>query len=171
MNLMGKKKQEIFILAVAEAARCVVPVLARGRPTPANLTVSGRLKGLEAMHAAPRCTAIRIDAKPCTAVAMRGAKRCLKHGGRIEVPDHPHNVRRFMSGKMGKPGRQMVDSHSNKALWEAMTYPQRREVLSLVSEKTIRDADRLYLAARIWSEVKDRGAKAEQQFFNQFLRA
>jgi hypothetical protein len=102
---------------------------------------------------------------------MRGAKRCLKHGGRVEVPDHPHNIRRFLTGAMGKEPRPKGASPSDKELWDAMTYPQQREVLSLVSDRTIRDADRLYLAARIWSEVKGQGAKVEQRFFDLFLRA
>ena len=87
------------------------------------------------------------------------------------MPDHPHNIRRFMTGRMGRETRLKDGSPSDRDLWDAMTYPQKREVLSLVSDGTIRDADKLYLAARIWTEVKGKGAKAEQQFFKLFLRA
>lgn len=171
IDAMGMKKQERFVQAVAAAARFAKPVIQRGRPTPENLTAAGRNTGLQAIQAATRCTSIRRDGQPCRSVAMRGAKRCLKHGGRVEVPDHPHNIRRFLTGTMGKEPRPKGASPSDKELWDAMTYPQQREVLSLVSDRTIRDADRLYLAARIWGEVKGQGAKVEQRFFDLFLRA
>ena len=37
---------------------------------------------------------------PCQAPAIKGATRCLKHGGRTEVPNHPSNIKRFMRGEL-----------------------------------------------------------------------
>lgn len=162
-------RQVKFLSAVAEAARSAKPAKPRGRVMPGNLTLEGRAAGLDAMHAAPRCCARRRDGQPCGAAAMQGASRCLKHGGRVEVPEHPHNIRRFITGTMGKEAS--AGAATDRDLWEAMTWREQREVLSLVSEQTISNSARLYLAARVWSGVKDRGCKAERHFLDLFARA
>jgi hypothetical protein len=97
---MPTKRQLRFLSAVAEAARATPVPRSRGRPVPENLTDEGRQAGLQAMWSAPRCQAKRRDGQPCQKAALRGATRCPTHGGRVEVPDHPSNVRRFLTGEM-----------------------------------------------------------------------
>ena len=97
---MPTSRQLKFTARVAQAACEARIALPRGKPTPENLTASGRAKGLAAMRLAPKCQASRRDGQPCRAAALRGASRCVKHGGRVEVPDHPHNIKRFLSGEM-----------------------------------------------------------------------
>ena len=97
---MSKRRQLQFLSQVADAAQNASVVKPRGRPVPKNLTEEGRRMGLEAMKAVPRCRAERRDGQPCRKPAMRGATRCLTHGGRTEVPGHPANIRRFLSGQM-----------------------------------------------------------------------
>lgn len=170
-RFMGSRNYSRFLEAVAEAARSKKPVYSRGKPTPENLNTEGRRKGLQAMWSAPRCKGTRRDGERCKAAAMRGAKRCLKHGGRMDVPDHPHNVHRFMTGRLGKPPPPKNEGKTDECVWNALTYRQKFELLSLVSEKTRKNPDQLFLAARIWSEVKGRSPQAEQRFFDMFLRA
>jgi len=52
-----------------------------------------------------------------------------------------------------------------------MSMKDQHEVLSLVSARTIKNTARLYLAARLWFEVKDRGCIAERRFLDEFARA
>ncbi|WP_417729433.1 HGGxSTG domain-containing protein [Roseovarius sp.] len=62
------------------------------------------------MKSAPRCRAKRRDGTPCKAPALRGATRCVKHGGRVEVPAHPHNLRRFFSGAIARVAVAQTES-------------------------------------------------------------
>ena len=123
------------------------------------------------MQCSPRCKAKRKDGTPCKAPSLRGATRCMKHGGRVEVPNHPHNVRRFFAGYHAKPANDGGPWPSDRDLWEAMSMTDQHEVLSLVSAQTIKNSARLYLAARLWFEVKDRGCLAEKRFLDVFARA
>ncbi|MFQ5624680.1 MAG: HGGxSTG domain-containing protein [Paracoccaceae bacterium] len=152
---MVTKKQRRFMDAVAEAARVTGLARPRGRPVPKNLTDEGRRLGLIAARAAPRCQARRRDGQPCRAPALKGARRCLKHGGRVEVPAHPHNVRRFLSGEM------------HRALLLHRRYLRNRKLISSLSRddlRSIRDA----LPA--WARYDDRvlAEAAEVYLIGQF---
>ena len=161
------KRQQRFLDAVARAAREARIPKPRGRPTPNNLTQEGRALGLRAMQVSPRCRAKRRDGRPCKAPALRGATRCVKHGGRIEVPDHPHNIRRLFSGAMARISVAQAD----KDHWDEMTLTERRELTSIVSERVLRNPARLYEAARVWMVVKDAGYPAYKRFLDSFSRA
>ena len=85
---MRQKRKAQFLMDVATAAR-KSPRMPRGRPSPLNLTGEGRKKGLQAMREAPLCRFQRRNGEQCRNAAMRGSSRCLKHGGRVEVPRIP----------------------------------------------------------------------------------
>lgn len=167
---MSKKRRAAFLEAVAEAARGSPPPKRRGKPVIGNLTSEGRAMGLEAMQAAPRCKARRKDGSPCKAAALKGATRCLKHGGRVEVPAHPHNIRRFFSGTLAQRVAEQDALPSDRAFWEALPSSMQREVAGLVSPGTLRRPGRLYEAARMWVEVREQGFRAQQRFFDHFAR-
>jgi hypothetical protein len=95
----------------------------------------------------------------------------MKHGGRVEVPNHPHNIRRFFAGGFVAASTEIETWPTDQDLWEAMSMKDQHEVLSLVSARTIKNTARLYLAARLWFEVKDRGCIAERRFLDEFARA
>lgn len=149
MANMPTKRQTAFLSAVAEAARAARPVLPRGRPTPENLTAEGRRMGLASAHAAPRCQALRRDGKPCRAPALRGATRCVKHGGRVEVPEHPHNIRRFLQGKMHDAIRQYDDYREGKEAWERLSPRAQREAVATLPKQIVSNKVMLYRAARL----------------------
>lgn len=157
---MTTKRQQRFLDAVAHAAREVRTSKPRGKPTPENLTPEGRAMGLRAMKSSPRCRAKRRDGAPCKAPALRGATRCVKHGGRVEVPAHPHNLRRFFSGAMHRAAVMQADKEIDREGWDAMSPSEQRELASIVSERVLRSPAHLYLAARVWMEVKDEGYPA-----------
>ena len=167
---MPSKRKVRFENAVAEAARSVKTSPKRGRPTPKNLTVEGREKGLSAMQKAPRCNRRNRDGLPCAAPAMRGSSRCLKHGGRVEVPDHPHNIRRFFGKDEGRVKSFGPDDVSDQAHWEQLPYRLKREVLDLLPPHVIANPLKFFLAARVWMEVRDRNYSAVQRFLNAFVR-
>ena len=168
---MPTKRQERFAKAVAEAASAAKPTFRRcGRPTLGNLTSEGRSKGLPAMRGAKRCRGTNRSGKPCQGPAMRGSTRCLKHGGRVEVPDHPHNIRRFFGGDNGRVKSFGPDDVSDQAHWEQLPYRLKREVLNLLPPHVIANLSKLFLAARVWMEVRDRGYSDVQRFMKTFVR-
>lgn len=168
---MGRKRQREFLDAVAMAARNTPPPMRRGKPIPANLTQEGRERGLEAMQASPRCRAARRDGMPCKAAALRGATRCIKHGGRVEVPAHPHNVKRFFAGALDREAAEREAIQTDQEYWDSLPSSMQREIASLVSLYTLRRPAKLYQAARVWSEVRDRGYLDQKRFFDHFARA
>jgi len=168
---MSRKRRQQFIEAVAEAARNIPPPKRRGRPVPANLTTEGRTMGLAAMHASTRCKATRKNGLPCKAAALRGATRCVKHGGRVEVPAHPHNIRRFFLGVLIRETAERDGQSGDREFWDALPPSAQREVAGLVSKHTLRRPAKLYLAARVWAEVRDKGYPAQERFFDEFARA
>lgn len=168
---MGPKRQRKFLEAVADAARSTPPPAQRGKPMPTNLTPEGRIKGLTAMQTSPRCRAKRRDGTPCKAAALRGATRCVKHGGRVEVPNHPHNIKRFFAGVLYREAAERDAIQTDQDYWDSLPSSMQREVASLVSPHTLRRTAKLYQAARVWSEVRDRGYRDQKRFFDHFARA
>lgn len=167
---MPNKRQERFFQAVAEAAISNPPTKPRGRPTPDNLTEEGRSKGLTAMQSSKRCKGVNRSGTPCRAPAMRGSKRCLKHGGRVEVPAHPHNIRRFFSGNTVSEKSYGSGELSDQEHWEQLPYRLRREVLDILPRHVITNLPRLYLAARVWMEVREANYPAMRRFIDTFIR-
>lgn len=147
---MPSKRQLRLIASVANAARRARPVRPRGKPTPENLTASGRELGLVKMRAAPRCQAKRRDGQPCRAAALRGATRCIKHGGRVEVPYHPHNIRRFLSGEMHRAMQRHDDFQDAKASWDKLTWKEQMQLVERFPSEVADNPMMLYAAA--WLE-------------------
>lgn len=151
---MPTNRQISFTARVAQAAREARPARPRGKPTPENLTAEGRALGLAAMHSAPRCQAKRRDGQPCRAAALRGATRCIKHGGRVEVPDHPHNIRRFLSGEMHNVMQRHDAFHEAKAAWLRLSYCQRRDLVDDLPSHVAFDKAKLYVAAFLFDQYE-----------------
>lgn len=101
---------------------------------------------------------------------MRGSTRCLKHGGRVEVPAHPHNLQRFFEGNAVAPKTSGLSETSDQEHWDQLPYLLKREVLDILPPKVIANSAKLYLAARVWMEVKDRDYSAIQRFMKAFVR-
>lgn len=167
---MTTRRKQRFLDEVARAANEARALKPRGRPTPENLSPAGRSLGLSAMHASPRCSAKRRDGLPCKAAALKGASRCVKHGGRVEVPDHPHNLRRVFSGAMSREAIAQADKALQRDCWDAMTPSQRRELSAIVSEGVLHSPVHLYQAAQVWMVVKDAGYPAYKRFLDAFAR-
>ena len=146
---MPTKRQLRFLQRVTVAAREAKSALPRGRPVPENLTPAGRQNGLQAMRQAPRCTAKRKDGAQCRAMALRGATRCVKHGGRAEVPDHPHNIRRFLSGAMQKALERQDRFNEGRVAWNALTPRAQRELVDSLGDDVAITTTVLYSAARL----------------------
>lgn len=170
-SAMTTKRQQRFLKAVARAASETQALKPRGRPTPTNLTPEGRALGLCAMRASLRCRSKRRDGEQCKAPALKGATRCVKHGGRVEVPAHPHNIRRFFSGNFHGATVAQFDKEADRDCWDALSSSQQRELAAVVSERVLRSPARLYQAARVWMTVKDGNYRAFRRFLDAFARA
>ena len=150
LKIMTLKRKERFHAAVAEAARAIGPVKRRGRPVPENLTDEGRRKGLEAAKMARTCRAKRRDGHACRAKALRGSTRCVKHGGRVEVPAHPSNIRRFFNAEL-KPATLSQSAFSRgKSAWGSLTCRQRRELLDALPDHVIKRQAKREEVAILW---------------------
>ena len=146
-----KTRRERFIEDVARAARAARPAKPRGRPSPDNLSDAGRRLGLMAIQAAPRCQSKKRNGEPCRNPAVRGARRCAIHGGRVEVPDHPANTRRFLTGQLTAPRPPEPASDAGAAAYAAMTNDERNEFLRALPDHVIRDNKKLFLASLLWN--------------------
>lgn len=80
---------------------------------------------------APQCQVIRKNGLRCRRRAIRGAQRCLVHGGLLEVPEHPANAKRRerYSGKVASAAAraafyEMPPEHRQPAT-EALTSTRR----------------------------------------------
>lgn len=167
---MPTKRQTRFLHAVAEAASAAKPPKRSGRPTPANLTSEGRSKGLSAMRKAKRCRGSNSSGNPCQAPAMRGSTRCLKHGGRVEVPAHPHNIKRFFEGNAVAEKTSSLSEMSDQEHWDQLPYRLKREILDLLPPDVVVSSFKLFRAARVWTEVRDGNFRAVQAFLDEFVR-
>lgn len=95
----------------------------------------------------------------------------MKHGGRVEVPAHPHNIRRFFSGTLHRGAVEQADRETDRDVWNSIPPSQQRELASIVSERVLKNPARLYQAARVWMAVKGEDHKAYKRFLDAFARA
>ena len=151
---MPSKRQSEFFDKVVEAARSVSLPKARGCPMPDNLTKEGRAKGLKAMREAPRCRARCRDGQVCRNPAMRGATKCVSHGGRVQVPAHPHNIRRFLSGAMYRAAQHQENYLRDKAAWELLTSDERRNIQISLPDNIVENPRKLYRSAYLLKEAE-----------------
>ena len=95
----------------------------------------------------------------------------MKHGGRVEVPAHPHNIKRLFSGAAAREAVEQNGEVENMECWDTMTASEKRELCSVVSERVLCNPDRLYQAAQVWMAAKDAGYPAYKRFLDAFARA
>jgi len=136
---MCRRNARPAFCAVIDAARARRPT--GGRPMPGNVTEDGRKLGLLAAHAAPRCQATRRNGQPCGAAALRGARRCSAHGGRVDVPGHRHNLRRWLNGDIERSMSRRDEVVEGRALWSAMSFRERQAFVGSLPAKVVRDED------------------------------
>ena len=88
--------------------------------------------------------------QPCRKPAMRGATRCSTHGGRAEVPDHPANIRRFLSGQIHRSLERQEAYLEGKRTWDSMSRVEHRELIEALPKEAVEDSRMLYEAAKLW---------------------
>lgn len=152
---MATKRQKNFMDQVAKAARTARIPRRRGKPVISNLTEEGRLEGLVAARSAPRCQATRRNGQRCRAPAMRGATKCLKHGGRVQVPEHPYNIRRFLNGNIRQSNGQNENARNGKSIWEAMSYRQRQAFVTGLPTHITDNEHTLFEAVFLFREAEE----------------
>ena len=166
---MPTKRQSQFHKEVAAAARSMKCAARRGQFMPVTMTTESCAKGLLAMRSATRCKGVNRSGKPCQAPAMRRPSRCLKHGGRVVVPEHPHNIRRFFNGETRRPEPSESDGMTDQEHWDQLPYRLKREVLDLLPPQVVSNPSKLFLAARIWMEVRESDFPTVRKFLNTFV--
>lgn len=157
---MPTKRQTKFFNEVVEAARSIPLPKARGCPMPDNLTIAGRAKGLKAMQESPRCCSRRRDGQMCCNPSMKGATKCVKHGGRVQVPEHPHNIRRFLSGAMHRAKQQQENYLRDKEAWEALTVQERQSFSACLPGNVIDSPRKLYRSIKLLKDAEGSGYAA-----------
>jgi len=162
---MPTNRQTKFYIKVAEAARTIPLNKARGCPMPDNLTKAGRAKGLKAMQEAPRCRARCRDGQMCQSPSMRGATKCVSHGGRVQVPAHPHNIRRFLSGGMLRAAQSQEAFLQDRKVWEAFTVQERRSFLACLPENVVASSRKLYRSVKLLKDAECDGYAATSRIW------
>ena len=112
-----------------------------------------------------KCAARRGQFMPVTMTT----ERCLKHGGRVVVPEHPHNIRRFFNGETRRPEPSESDGMTDQEHWDQLPYRLKREVLDLLPPQVVSNPSKLFLAARIWMEVRESDFPTVRKFLNTFV--
>ena len=163
---MASKRQIKFLGEVAQAARRQVRKKPSGRAMPQNLTEEGRRLGLDAMRTASRCRAKRRDGEGCRNPALKGSTRCLKHGGRVEVPAHPHNIRRFLAGDL-----PLLRDKNEPDAWDRMNLAEQREFIAMLPSHVAEKSRLVREAARVWSKVQQDGYPAWRRLMADLARA
>ena len=97
---------------------------------------------------------------------MRGASRCLKHGGRVEVPAHSHNVRRFLSGDMARSEDESQHYTRRRQAWDRMSHRDQREFLAMLPPEVAKKASLVIYAAAVWQQIQDDGFPAWRRLLN-----
>lgn len=163
---MQTKRRALFLQRVAEAARATPPSKPRGRPVLENLTGEGRAKGMACIAKAPRCRAERRGGGQCRNPAMKGASRCLKHGGRVEVPGHPHNLKRFFEG-----ADHPAAVRSEQDAWDRMTRAEQRDFIAMLPPHVAKKPQLVRRLAGMWREVEHEGYRAWARLMAGLTRA
>lgn len=97
----------------AEAVEAAAKARPKRKGSPEAGIELAKLRGpWQRMHEGPRCQAIaKQTGQRCAQSAMRGGTRCVKHGGRLEVPEHPANAKRaqhYRTRAEGAPARSAL---------------------------------------------------------------
>lgn len=165
---MSKSRKQQFLVAVAEAAHARPKVQTSRDGCAENLTEAGRAAGIASMHSAPRCQSKRRDGAQCRAPALRGASKCVKHGGRVQVPSHPANIRRYLNGELDHYLLDASSGSPESSAWDAMTVSERRELAALLPKQILRTRPRTEMAAEEWVQVRGHGFRAVRDFRRRF---
>jgi hypothetical protein len=102
---------------------------------------------------------------------MKGSSRCLKHGGRVEVPAHPHNLRRFFEGKEGAGGRRSASAGEAQTGWAAMSAQDRRAFIEKLPPHVAGNPRLVREAAQVWSSIDGGDYRAWARMIASLTRA
>jgi len=78
----------------------------------------------------------------------------VKHGGRVQVPAHPHNIRRFLSGSMHRAAQQQENYLQDKKAWDKLSFEERRCFTNSLPEEVINNPRKLYRSACLLKEAE-----------------
>lgn len=84
--------------------------------------------GLSVMQAPPSCHTKRRDGIPCKGRRAAGETRCVKHGGRVEVPSHPHNIKHFFAGLLDREAAEGDAIQTDQDYRDSLLPSMQREV-------------------------------------------
>ena len=109
-----------------------------------------------------QCQAVtKTLGRRCKSWAVRGASRCVKHGGLREVPDHPSNGRAWRSGEI-----EVHDRKHQAAKWLRETQENKKagtEMRQLLRERRI-PAHAVNVKAGIEAQRQDDNGRAWRRF-------
>lgn len=88
---------------------------------------------------------------------MRGATKSVIHGGRIQMPEHHHNIRRYLSGGMHRAAQLQDNYLRDKDAWELLTLDERRGFLATLPENVISSPRKLYRSAYLLKDAEGTG--------------
>jgi len=130
----------------------------------ANLVPAGQFQFLK--HVTRPCKFIKANGERCKCWSMRGASRCVRHGGYREKPSHPATIRLFENGTIT---RRSIHRVTSAAMYNLRT-PREREARS-AARKLLKQYRRQVRAVEVMEGVAaflaDDGGRAWHRWFVQ----
>lgn len=56
----------------------------------------------------------------------------MKHGGRVQIPAHHHNISGLLSGKIGRLEHQQANYLVDREAWNKLSYREKNELLEIL---------------------------------------
>jgi hypothetical protein len=113
------------------------------------------MRGVRAARQAPRCGKLRRNGQPCRAPRLRGATRCRWHGGLRQVPDHPGNVRRLLSGTYAAQAAYKMRMKATGEFWRQLDFGDRSYLREVLTAEEWSDMHLVDLASRCLIEARE----------------
>jgi hypothetical protein len=113
------------------------------------------MRGVRAARQVPRCGKLRSNGRPCQAPRLRGATRCRWHGGLRQVPEHPGNIRRLLSGAYAAQAAYKVRLKTMGESWRQLDAGDRSYLREILTPEEWADMPLVELAARCLIEARE----------------
>jgi hypothetical protein len=116
---------------------------------------SDPMRGIRVARQVPRCGKVRTNGQPCQAPRLRNATRCRWHGGLRQVPSHPGNVRRLLSGTYAAQEGYKMKIKATGEFWRQLDFDGRSYLREILTSEEWSDMHLVDFAARCLIEARE----------------
>ncbi len=114
------------------------------------------MRGVRAARQVARCGKVkRSDGMPCRAPRVRGTTRCRWHGGLRQVPHHPANVRRLLSGVYARQESYKMRLKTMGKFWRRLNFDEQQYLRKFLTRDEWSDMHLVDFAARCLIDARE----------------